>query len=200
MIEQRATMKTEESDFDFGVMSRLFPTDASAYRGDHHQPESAERMLLWAVLKDACETYLKFKIDTLAWREAHAWLVGKLGEDEIFSYESVCEYLHLDPSYFRKRILAEAGSHEMRRIRHRHHCVMGKHNWVCTIEQCSMKNRNKPCSFHEARRDRAIPKASRARARNGKTCRHYRNRRREMFPARQCVKGVTCLCCAVCAC
>ena len=71
--------------------------------------ETPERRLLAAVLRDAIDCYLrhccaKNRHRKRSFREAEEWFFGSSGED-VFSLESVCGILNIDPSYVRKSLL-----------------------------------------------------------------------------------------------
>ena len=79
-------------------------------RSERLEPELA---LLSAILEDAIYDYRKYAnangcIARRRFREVEGWLMGK-NENWIFSFQSVCEHLGLDPDYVRRR-LRESGS------------------------------------------------------------------------------------------
>jgi hypothetical protein len=71
--------------------------------------ETPERRLLAAILRDAIDCYLrhccaKNRHRKRSFREAEEWFFGSSGDD-VFSLESVCGILNIDPSYVRKSLL-----------------------------------------------------------------------------------------------
>ncbi len=71
--------------------------------------ETPERRLLVAVLRDAIDCYLrdccaKNRHRKRSFREAEEWFFGS-NEDGIFSLESVCGVLNIDPNYIRRSLL-----------------------------------------------------------------------------------------------
>jgi len=71
--------------------------------------ETPERILLAAVLRDAIDCYLrdccaKNRHRKRSFREAEEWFFGSSGDD-IFSLESVCGILTIDPGYIRRSLL-----------------------------------------------------------------------------------------------
>jgi hypothetical protein len=68
-----------------------------------------EKALLLAILEDAVNLYRKFHgardlIGRKRFREAEEWVMGGRG-GWIFSFDSVCELLDLDPGYIRRGVL-----------------------------------------------------------------------------------------------
>jgi len=95
-------------------------------RSEHLEPEKA---LLQAILEDAVHCYRKYatardRAGREKFREAEEWLMGG-GNGWIFSFDSVCELLGLDPQYVRRGLReaklapAEPESKERRHLRHR---------------------------------------------------------------------------------
>jgi hypothetical protein len=75
-------------------------------RSEHLEPE---RALIAAILEDAIHEYRRFRRarDTKGkerFREAEQWIVHG-GNDWIFSFENVCDFLGLDPDCMRRRLL-----------------------------------------------------------------------------------------------
>jgi hypothetical protein len=76
-------------------------------RREFAEPESR---LMFAVLEDALRCLEKYasarsgKGKTL-FDETKNWLVSTTNEDEVFSFNNVCEVLGLDPQYVRKAVL-----------------------------------------------------------------------------------------------
>ena len=88
------------------------------------EPFESEKALLTAMLQDAIHDYRKYaqardRDGRKRFREAEAWLM-KGGNDWIFSFRHVCEYLGLDPDYVR-RGLREAKARIDAGERPRHH-------------------------------------------------------------------------------
>lgn len=72
------------------------------------EPLEPEKALLSAMLQDAIHDYRKYaqvrdRDGKERFREAEAWLMEG-GNDWIFSFRHVCEYLGLDPNYVRRRL------------------------------------------------------------------------------------------------
>ena len=70
--------------------------------------ETPERRLLAAVLRDAIDCYLrdccaKNRHRKRSFREAEEWFFGS-SPDGIFSLESVCGILNIDPGYIRRSL------------------------------------------------------------------------------------------------
>jgi len=82
-------------------------------RRDHFQPEVK---LMFAVLSDAIECFQKYT-DAKNGRyrkifaEAEAWILSRENR-EAFSFEQVCEALHLSPSYLRMGLLRWCAKHK----------------------------------------------------------------------------------------
>jgi hypothetical protein len=73
--------------------------------------ETPERRLLAALLRDAIDCYLrdchaKNRHRKRSFREAEEWFFGS-GGDGIFSLESVCGILNIDPGYVRRSLLRQ---------------------------------------------------------------------------------------------
>jgi hypothetical protein len=71
--------------------------------------ETPERRLIAAVLRDAIDCYLrdccaKNRHRKRSFREAEEWFFGSQDEG-IFSLDSVCSILNLDPGYIRRSLL-----------------------------------------------------------------------------------------------
>jgi hypothetical protein len=69
-----------------------------------------EKALLLAVLEDAIDCFLKpystqDRIGKERSQEAEWWIV-QTRDDRLFSFESVCQHLGLDPQYLRQGLLA----------------------------------------------------------------------------------------------
>ena len=87
---------------DVAVTEQFFDT----MRGSHHL--TPERDLLIAILEDAIYNYRKYRRarDPEAkrnFREAKEWIMVR-SDDWIFSFNSICELLGLDPDYIRRRL------------------------------------------------------------------------------------------------
>lgn len=77
-------------------------------RSERLEPELA---LLRAILEDAIYDYRKYANShdlsgRRRFREVESWLMGE-NEDWIFSFQSVCEHLGLDPNYVRRGLLEQ---------------------------------------------------------------------------------------------
>jgi hypothetical protein len=71
--------------------------------------ETPERRLLAAILRDAIDCYLrdccaKNRHRKRSFREAEEWFFGA-SDNGIFSLESVCGILNLDPGYIRRSLI-----------------------------------------------------------------------------------------------
>lgn len=83
-------------------------------RGHHRTPE---RDLLIAILEDAIYNYRKYRRardpeGKRNFREAKEWIMVR-SDDWIFSFNSICELLGLDPDYIRRGLReADARSNE----------------------------------------------------------------------------------------
>ena len=79
------------------------------------QPPQGERLLLLAVLEDAIDCYRRCRRSRdpamrLLFDETRAWVESR-DHDTLFSFESLCEALDIDPDYLRRRLrqTSEAG-------------------------------------------------------------------------------------------
>ena len=68
-----------------------------------------EKELMLAVLQDAVACFQKYvraqdRKGKTRFREVEDWIMEK-GSDEVFSFESICETLAIDPSYLRQGLL-----------------------------------------------------------------------------------------------
>jgi len=108
---------------DAGTQQQYFD---AMQRSEHLEPEKA---LLQAILEDAVHCYRKYatardRAGREKFREAEEWLMGG-GSGWIFSFDSVCELLGLDPQYVRRGLResklapAEPASKERRHLLHR---------------------------------------------------------------------------------
>ena len=82
------------------------------------QPPQGERLLLLAVLEDAIDCYRRCRRSRdpamrLLFDETRAWVESR-DHDTLFSFESLCEALDIDPDYVR-RCLGEVGEGDRRR-------------------------------------------------------------------------------------
>jgi hypothetical protein len=87
---------------DVAVTEQFFDT----MRGSHHL--TPERELLIAILEDAIYSYRKYRWardreGKENFREAEEWIMEG-SNDWIFSFNSICEILGLDPDYIRRRL------------------------------------------------------------------------------------------------
>lgn len=92
------------------MFERILPSiDPTLFISDRSgRPASAEHRLMVAVLKDAVQTYQKYLrqgAQPTIWLEARDWFLGRLDNDGVFSFKSVCEELGIEPSYFLRRLL-----------------------------------------------------------------------------------------------
>ena len=70
--------------------------------------QQGERLLLLAVLQDAVDTYRRCRGSRdpearLLFDETLAWVESR-DHDDIFSFESLCDALDIDPDYLRRRL------------------------------------------------------------------------------------------------
>ena len=79
------------------------------------QPPQGERLLLLAVLEDAIDCYRRCRRSRdpamrLLFDETRAWVESR-DHDTLFSFESLCEALDIDPDYLRRHLrqTSEAG-------------------------------------------------------------------------------------------
>jgi hypothetical protein len=79
------------------------------------QPPQGERLLMLAVLEDAVDCYRRCRrsrdpATRLLFDETRAWVESR-DHDTLFSFESLCEALDIDPDYLRRRLrqTSEAG-------------------------------------------------------------------------------------------
>jgi hypothetical protein len=75
-------------------------------RAEYLEPEKA---LIAAILEDAIHEYHKYRDTRDAagkerFREAEEWIMHE-GDEWIFSFDNVCEFLGLDPEYLRRGLL-----------------------------------------------------------------------------------------------
>ena len=88
-------------------------------RSEHFEPE---RLLLAAILEDAVQEYRKYNRAHDAngkrrFREVEEWIMHD-GNDWIFSFDNVCNFLGLDPEYIRYGVCETQGKHakEQKRV------------------------------------------------------------------------------------
>src|SRR5213593_3011498 len=72
------------------------------------QAMQGERLLMLAVLEDALDCYRKCRrsrdaATRLLFDETRAWVESR-DRDTLFSFESICEALDIDPDYLRRRL------------------------------------------------------------------------------------------------
>lgn len=91
--------------------AKLPPSDAALVaqywdgmrRQDYLEPE---RYLMLAVLRDALLDYTKnVSTRNQRFRSARSWFFNEQS-DRLFSFETICEMLNLDPAYIRSRLQA----------------------------------------------------------------------------------------------
>jgi hypothetical protein len=101
MGEQMFTEKIEDNT----MMQRYWDTFR---RSEHFGPEKA---LLAAILEDAIKEYRTYcqahdSLGQKRFREVEQWIMRERN-DWIFSFQSVCEFLGLDPQYVRHELRRE---------------------------------------------------------------------------------------------
>ncbi len=105
---------------DADAQQRYFETFR---RAEYLEPE---KVLLLAVLEDAIHCYRKFanardRAGRAQFSDAERWIMGG-GNDWIFAFEPVCEFLGLDPDYVRRGLRDSAPSPAVQtRYRQRRH-------------------------------------------------------------------------------
>src|SRR6058998_3226020 len=72
------------------------------------QAPQGERLLMLAVLEDAIDCYRRYRrsrdpATRLLFDETRAWVESR-DHDTLFSFESLCEALDIDPDYLRRRL------------------------------------------------------------------------------------------------
>ncbi len=92
------------------VGSDVVATEQLAGTFRRAEPLEPEKALLLAVLEDAIDSFLKHhstqdRIGKERSQEAEWWIV-QTSDDWLFSFESVCQHLGLDPQYLRQGLLA----------------------------------------------------------------------------------------------
>ena len=109
---------------DADAQQRYFDTFR---RAEYLEPE---KVLLLAVLEDAVHCYRKFAsardhAGRAQFSDAERWIMGG-GNDWIFAFETVCQFLGLDPDYVRRGLretaakpAAENNDRPRRHARHR---------------------------------------------------------------------------------
>jgi hypothetical protein len=91
---------------DADAQQRYFDTFR---RAEYLEPEKA---LLLAVLEDAIHCYRKFanahdRAGQAQFRDAEQWIMGG-ANDWIFAFDTLCEFLALDPDYVRRGVRESA--------------------------------------------------------------------------------------------
>jgi hypothetical protein len=91
-------------------------------RSEHLQPE---KDLLLAILEDAIHTYRKYgrahdPEGKKQFRETEEWIMEG-GNDWVFSFNNVCEYLGLNPDYVRGGLREVKSNMEAEEKPHHHH-------------------------------------------------------------------------------
>jgi hypothetical protein len=86
-------------------------------------PAEPEQILMFAVLKDALETFQRlYEANTRAgrrlFREAEEWIWSDEA-DRVFAFVHVCDMLGLDPGYLRRGLLKWAAAHKSEALRER---------------------------------------------------------------------------------
>ena len=95
-------MSTNNAISDFATVSPLAAPPPAVVDRIRLQPEGR---LLWAVLENAVETYMKYATATSRrgqrlFREAEEW-IRKDEPTWLYSFVSICQVLGLDPDYVR---------------------------------------------------------------------------------------------------
>jgi len=84
------------------------------------QAMQGERLLMLAVLEDALDCYRKCRrsreaATRLLFDETRAWVESR-DRDTLFSFESICEALDIDPDYLRRRLHETSDGGARRRL------------------------------------------------------------------------------------
>jgi hypothetical protein len=84
------------------------------------QAVQGERLLMLAVLEDALDCYRKCRrsrdhATRLLFDETRAWVESR-DRDTLFSFESICEALDIDPDYLRRRLHETSDGSARRRL------------------------------------------------------------------------------------
>jgi hypothetical protein len=97
-------------------LATIDPGDEEVFEGlSKRTIREGEKELMLAILEDAVNSFQQHlaagnEKDRKQFQEAQEWLLGK-NEDWLFSFDSVCETLDLDPSYIRRGLIAWAKRH-----------------------------------------------------------------------------------------
>jgi hypothetical protein len=97
-------------------LAAIDPADGEVFEGLFKRTiREGEKELMLAVLEDAVNSFQQHltagnEKDRKQFQEAQAWILGK-NDDWLFSFDSVCETLDLDPSYIRQGLIAWAKRH-----------------------------------------------------------------------------------------
>ncbi|RMG42094.1 MAG: hypothetical protein D6719_07275 [Candidatus Dadabacteria bacterium] len=83
-------------------------------QGERGYARGPERALMSALLFDGIQSYMSFVIadnssEKSKYREAYNW-VHRKGTDYVFSFDSVCEALGVDPDYLRYGLVNASNS------------------------------------------------------------------------------------------
>ena len=83
------------------------------------QAPQGERLLMLAVLEDALDCYRRCHgsrdpATRLLFDETRAWVESR-DRDTLFSFESICEALDIDPDYLRRRLRETSDGRDRRR-------------------------------------------------------------------------------------
>lgn len=86
-----------------------------------HGPLAAERQLMLAVLADAVRSYVgnrgaRDREARVLFRETLAWFTSP-DRTTLFSFESICDALDIEPDYVRRMLVVENLRHRGRRTR-----------------------------------------------------------------------------------
>jgi hypothetical protein len=92
------------------------PADRAVFESlSKRKIREGEKELMLAILEDAVNSFQQHltagnEKDRKQFQEAQEWILGK-NDDGLFSFDSVCETLDLDPSYIRRGLIAWAKRH-----------------------------------------------------------------------------------------
>lgn len=91
-------------------LTTILPEQFYTPAKDSHERWTGERSLMFAVLQEAVQSYLKYGHSTTQrgrrlFAETKAWFQNT-DVDYVFSFESICVHLQLDPAYLRRGLEA----------------------------------------------------------------------------------------------
>lgn len=92
------------------IFGALLPEQFYIPAHESHKRWTGERRLMLAVLQEAVQAYLKYSLSTThrgrrLFEETRTWF-WSLEQPYLFSFESLCAYLQLDPDYIRRGLEA----------------------------------------------------------------------------------------------